>query len=126
MQESVLSSLEDNQREHVGVCVDTAHIWGQGDYDLRQPEEVVRMFSDFDNIIGLNNFKLLHLNDSKVLMGSKKDRHEDIGVGEIWGDSYDSLRVLLDMCENNGIPIILETGGPCMITISQLNNTKLL
>lgn len=120
--QSVLSALEDNQREHVGVCVDTAHIWGQGDYDLRQPEEVVRMFSDFDNIIGLNNFKLLHLNDSKVTLGSKKDRHAHIGVGEIWRDSYDSLRVLLDMCENNGIPIILETGGPCMITISQLNN----
>ena len=63
------------------------------------------------------------MNDSKVLMGSKKDRHEDIGVGEIWGESYSSLRILLDMCEKNKIPVILETGGPCMKTISQLNNT---
>ena len=53
-------------------------------------------------------------------MGSKKDRHADIGVGEIWKDDYSSLLVLLDLCESNEIPVILETGGPCMKTISQL------
>jgi|UniRef100_A0A6C0LVN2 apurinic endonuclease APN1 len=116
----VLSHLTESQVKHVGVCVDTAHIWGCGDYDLREPEEVCRMFTDFDNIIGLNKFKLLHLNDSKVFMGSKKDRHADIGVGEIWKDDYSSLLVLLDLCESNEIPVILETGGPCMKTISQL------
>ena len=120
---SVLSLVNDENRKHVGVCVDTAHIWGQGDYDLRNVNEVKRLFEDFDKEIGLKDLKLLHLNDSMVLLGSKKDRHAPITMGHIWSElcSLDSLRYLLNRCKELSIPAVLETGdGPCMLTLSQL------
>ena len=105
----------------IGVCVDTAHIWGQGDYDLRKVEEVERLFQDFDEEIGIDNFKLLHLNDSSVELGSKKDRHAHIATGKIWSQDQKSLIWLLDKCTYYKIPIILETGGACMYTLSLLD-----
>ena len=117
---SVIDELYDSKKSHVGVCVDTAHIWGQGDYDLRETKEVERMFGDFKEELGMDNFKLLHLNDSRVKLGSKKDRHAPIGQGEIWGDDLSSLILLLNKCKEHSIPIVLETGGPCMLTLAQL------
>ena len=118
---SVLDGLETGKRPHVGVCVDTAHIWGQGDYDLRKIADVGRMFEDFQKEVGMEHFKLLHLNDSSVELGSKKDRHAHIGTGYIWGECTGSLVYLLDLCEEHEIPIVLETGGPCMLTIAALD-----
>lgn len=116
----VMDLVDKEVRKHVGVCVDTAHIWGQGDYDLRKVEEVKRLFLEFDKEIGIENFKLLHLNDSSVGLCSKKDRHAHIARGEIWSEDHSSLVYLLDQCSKYNIPIVLETGGPCMLTLSQL------
>ena len=69
----IIDGIDENKKQNIGVCVDTAHIWGQGDYDLRECKEVDRLFSEFSNIIGMEYFTLLHLNDSKVPLGSKKD-----------------------------------------------------
>jgi apurinic endonuclease APN1 len=118
---TVISLVDEKSRKHIGVCVDTAHIWGQGDYDLRKVEEVERLFQDFDEEIGIDNFKLLHLNDSSVELGSKKDRHAHIATGKIWSQDQKSLIWLLDKCTYYKIPIILETGGPCMYTLSLLD-----
>ena len=118
---SIMDGLKTTISPHVGVCVDTAHIWGQGDYDLRKVADVGRMFEDFEREIGMQHFKLLHLNDSSVALGSKKDRHAHIGTGYIWGECTESLICLLDLCEEHDIPIILETGGPCMLTIAKLD-----
>ena len=116
----VIDGIKNSNTSHVGVCVDTAHIWGQGDYDLRDIKEVERMFQDFETELGLKRFKLLHLNDSQVKLGSKKDRHAHIATGEIWGDDTASLVYLLDRCSKHKIPVVLETGGPCMLTLSKI------
>lgn len=116
----IFEGIETSKKNNVGVCVDTAHIWGQGDYDLRSCDEIDRMFYDFERYIGLDKFTLLHLNDSKVEIGSKKDRHENITQGYIWNEDITSLIYILNRCKENGIPMILETTSEDMFTLSQI------
>lgn len=117
---NIINSLNENQKNHVRVCVDTAHIWGQGDYDLSKIEEVDKMFNDFEKHIGMKYFYLLHLNDSKVPRGSKKDVHELLGQGYIWNKSFDSLIYLMNKCEEFSIPSVLETDCSDMLTLAHL------
>jgi deoxyribonuclease-4 len=67
-------------RKRVGVCVDTAHIFAAG-YDIVNDYDGV--WARFDDVIGRRRLRLMHLNDSKVPLGSRKDRHELIGEGAI-------------------------------------------
>lgn len=69
-------------RRDVGVCFDTAHAFASG-YDLRTPAAVASTLREFDRTIGLERLKLVHCNDSKVDLDSKRDRHEHIGLGKI-------------------------------------------
>ena len=117
---TIIDYVDDEHRPHVGVCVDTAHIWGVGEYDLSKCSEVKRMFQEFEDTIGMEYFSLLHLNDSEVELGTNKDRHACLGTGYIWGKSFDSLTLLLDTCKSHGIPMILETHGMDMITLACL------
>ena len=118
----VMNGLDHTKKDNVGVCVDTSHITGQGDYDLRSINEVDRMFHDFEHYLGLDKFTLLHLNDSEVPLGSKKDRHACLGEGYIWGEDTTSLIYLLNRCKENNIPMILETSNYVkdMITLAQI------
>ena len=116
----VFNGLEDSKKKNVGVCVDTAHIWGQGDYNLSNCDEVDRMFQEFDTHIGIENFSLLHLNDSEVELGSKKDRHACLGTGYIWSQDFTSLIYLLNMCKKHRISTILETHGMDMLILAQI------
>jgi deoxyribonuclease-4 len=90
-----------------GVCFDTQHAWASG-YDIIQPEEV---FKKFEKTIGLKWLKMSHVNDSKVELGAKKDRHEHIGEGLI---GENGLKILLaywekQLSEKQIFPLILET-----------------
>jgi deoxyribonuclease-4 len=67
-------------RDRVGVCVDTAHIFAAG-YDIVQDYDGV--WARFDDVLGRPRLRMMHLNDSKVPLGSRKDRHELIGEGAI-------------------------------------------
>jgi len=67
-------------RKRVGVCVDTAHIFAAG-YDIVNDYDGV--MARFDDVIGRQRLRLMHLNDSKVPLGSRRDRHELIGEGAI-------------------------------------------
>ena len=67
-------------RKRVGVCVDTAHIFAAG-YDIVNDYDGV--MAQFDDVIGRHRLRLMHLNDSKVPLGSRRDRHELIGEGAI-------------------------------------------
>ena len=67
-------------QKRVGVCVDTAHIFAAG-YDIVNDYDGV--WARFDDVIGRSRLRLMHLNDSKVPLGSRKDRHELIGEGAI-------------------------------------------
>lgn len=120
----VYDQVLPEKQMHIGVCVDTAHICGVGDYDLSKGEDVKRMFKEFDEILGIEKFTLLHLNDSHIPLGGKDDRHALLGSGYIWGESYDSLILLLDMCQKNGIPIMLETHGLDMLVLGALSDNK--
>ena len=74
----------------LGVCLDTAHLWGAG-YDISTREAVTRTFDEFDGIVGLNRLKLLHTNDTKVALGAHVDRHANIGLGNIGEEGFRAI-----------------------------------
>ena len=68
--------------ESVGFCLDAAHAWGAG-YRISDPDEVDALIERFDELIGLDRLLMIHLNDSRCGLGSRMDRHEHIGAGQI-------------------------------------------
>lgn len=114
---SVIENTTPEKQQYLGVCIDTAHIFGSGEYNLSEISEVDKLFSDFDQYIGLSRFTLLHLNDSGVKFGKKRDKHALIGTGYIWKDNTESLVYLLNSCKQLGIPILLETEDTDMFTL---------
>lgn len=70
------------QKNRIGVCLDTCHIFAAG-YKFENKEEYEKLWSDFDEIIGMQYLKTIHMNDSKKECGSRVDRHEHIGQGKI-------------------------------------------
>jgi deoxyribonuclease-4 len=96
---------ESQYGDHLGVCFDTSHTFAAG-YDLRTPETYEETFSLFDKIIGLPRLKFFHLNDSKKPLGSRVDRHEHIGKGEI---GLEGFRSLLNDPRFQDHPMVLET-----------------
>jgi apurinic endonuclease APN1 len=117
---TIFKYIDDDKQDNVGVCIDTCHLHAYGDYDLTQISEVDRFFDDFERILGMERFTLLHLNDSHDVRGARKDNHACLGDGQIWGESFDSLVHLLDKCQSFGIPMILETHGLDMVTLACL------
>jgi deoxyribonuclease-4 len=96
---------ESHYRNRLGVCFDTSHAFAAG-YDLRTPKTYTETFSLFDQIIGLQRLKFFHLNDSKRPLGSRVDRHEHIGKGEI---GLKGFRLLLNDPRFHDHPMVLET-----------------
>ena len=88
-----------------GICLDTCHAFVAG-YDLRTKDVVKKTMKEFDVEIGLNNLKILHLNDSKGELNSNLDRHNHIGLGEI---GKEGLSEVVKTMNKNNIPIVLET-----------------
>ena len=88
---------------HVGVCLDTCHVY-DGGYDI--VHDLDGVLAEFDRIIGLEKLKALHLNDSKNPFASHKDRHECIGSGSL---GVDTFRELVNHPALQGLPMILET-----------------
>ena len=74
--------IDELKNYNIGICLDTAHMFASG-YDLRDEELVKATFDKFEKTVGLKYLKLFHLNDSKVGLGERKDRHEHIGDGKI-------------------------------------------
>lgn len=89
--------------EHLGVCLDTCHVYDAG-YDIVGNLDGV--LEEFDKIIGLSRLKAIHINDSKNPFESHKDRHEKIGEGSIGKDAFE--RIINHKCLKN-IPFYLET-----------------
>ncbi|HHN94524.1 MAG TPA: deoxyribonuclease IV, partial [Anaerolineae bacterium] len=91
--------------DRLGVCLDTCHVFAAG-YELRTPEGYAETLTAFDDLIGLERLKAVHLNDSKGPFGSRKDRHAHIGQGHI---GLDGFRLLLNDSRLDGLPGLLET-----------------
>ena len=93
------------QPSRLGVCVDTCHIFAAG-YDIRGRDGYEKTIEDIDRHVGLKKVALFHLNDSKKPLGSRVDRHEHIGDGQI---GLEGFRLLLNDERFRGIPKLLET-----------------
>lgn len=102
------NKFTDEEKRYIGLCIDTCHIFSVG-YDINTVEGMNNYFNTFDELIGLENLTLFHLNDSKTVLGSKKDRHENLTKGNIFSDNLDSLNVLKNIAIKYNVPIILET-----------------
>lgn len=90
-------------KDKLGVCLDTCHI-SDGGYDIvNEPEKVL---TEFDEIIGIDRLRAIHLNDSMNPMGAHKDRHAKIGEGHI---GFDALMKFIKMPQLDSLPINLET-----------------
>lgn len=91
--------------ERLGICFDTCHAFAAG-YELRTEEGFQRTFDAFDRLLGINRLKVIHVNDSVKTCGSRVDRHQGIGEGEI---GLDGFRWLMRDSRFETIPMILET-----------------
>jgi deoxyribonuclease-4 len=92
-------------RKRLGVCFDTCHAFAAG-YPLSTPSDYEATFREFDRVIGLNRLKLFHVNDSKKPLGSRVDRHEAIGKGQL---GLEAFRLLMNDPRFEKVPRILET-----------------
>ncbi len=96
-----LREFEDN----LGFCLDTCHAFASG-YDFSGPQEVPGIFKKVKKIIGKNKLKIIHLNDSRFGLGSRKDRHAHLGEGKIGASG---LQAVVHWAQKNGVNLILET-----------------
>lgn len=99
----IIDKVADKSR--VGVCYDTCHGFVAG-YDIRTKEAFEKTFKDFEEIIGFNYLRGLHLNDCKKELGSRVDRHDKIGVGTIGKEGF---QWIMNDSRFDEIPMVLET-----------------
>jgi deoxyribonuclease-4 len=97
----IIDGVTHNQ--HLSVCFDTCHTHDAG-YDIINDFDGV--LQQFDSIVGLDRLKVLHMNDSKNIMGARKDRHENIGFGHI---GFSALNYIVHHPQLADVPKILET-----------------
>jgi deoxyribonuclease-4 len=89
----------------VGICLDTCHLFASG-YDVRSCDNVEDTLETFDDVVGLRELKVVHLNDSKGKLGSNLDRHQHIGLGEI---GLEGIAAFLNHAKIRNLPFIMET-----------------
>lgn len=102
----LIDKIEDKSR--IGVCIDTCHMFSAG-YDIRSKEAYEKTWAEFDEIVGFKYLMGMHINDAKPALGSKVDRHDSIGKGQI---GLESFRLLMNDPRMDDIPLILETIDP--------------
>jgi deoxyribonuclease-4 len=104
-----LAALVDRLDRHprLGICLDSCHLYASG-YDVTDRAELDRVLDEVDREIGLDRLRALHVNDSKMPLGSNRDRHDDVGAG-LMGEG---LATFLGHPRLQGLPALLETPGP--------------
>lgn len=100
---AIINGVEDKSR--VGVCIDTCHAYAAG-FDFSSREGFEETFARFEEIVGFEYLKGIHLNDSKKPLASRVDRHDNIGEGKI---GLDGFRFIMQDDRFNDLPLILET-----------------
>lgn len=104
----IIYKVEDKSR--IGVCIDTCHTYSAG-YDLANAEGYKKTWEEFDNIIGADYLRALHLNDDMRKLGSRIDRHAEIGKGTL---GIEFFKRLVNDPRFDNMPIILETPNPAI------------
>lgn len=99
----IIDAVDDKKR--VGICIDTCHVFAAG-YEIRTHDGYEKMVEEVDRFVGIENVGVFHLNDSKKGLGSRVDRHQHIGEGEI---GLEAFRLLLNDARFARIPKLLET-----------------
>lgn len=99
----IIDQVQDKSR--IGVCLDTCHLFSSG-YNIKTEEGYQETMSDFEKIIGSSFLRGMHLNDSKVALGSKVDRHHSIGKGNL---GLEPFRFIMNDSRFEEMPLILET-----------------
>jgi len=99
----LIDAVDDDRR--LGICLDTCHVLAAG-YPLVDPKDYESTIKSFNDVVGLQRLRIIHVNDSKRELGSKIDRHEHIGKGHI---GHDGFRNLVNDQRLRDIPMILET-----------------
>ena len=102
----IIEQVEDKSR--VGVCLDTCHTFSAG-YDISSLEQCEETFAEFEQVVGFKYLRGMHINGSKTLLGSRKDRHDTLREGTI-GTAF--CEFIMKDDRFNGIPMILETINP--------------
>jgi len=100
---SIIEQLHAGER--VGVCLDSCHAFAGG-YDVRSPEALDDTLDKCDAAIGLDRLQMMHLNDAKHDLGSRRDRHEHLGAGHI-GEA--GFAAMLNHPRLRNLPVLLET-----------------
>ena len=100
-----LAEIIDRTETDIDVCVDTAHAFAAG-YDLSTAEAVDETVQEFDDVVGLEHLKYIHLNDSKHGCGTHKDEHAHIGKGLI---GEEGMKRIINHPELADVPLALET-----------------
>jgi deoxyribonuclease-4 len=93
--------------KRLGVCLDTCHLHASG-YDMRTEESIADVVEEFDRVVGLDRLHSLHVNDSVNPLGSNRDRHVNLGDGEIGADG---IAAFLSEPRFDGLPAIFEGPG---------------
>ncbi|ATX81093.1 Endonuclease IV [Mariprofundus ferrinatatus] len=100
---AIIDQVDDKSR--VGVCLDTCHTFTAG-YDLRTMDDCENTFGEFNNIVGYEYLRGMHLNGSKAAFASRVDRHHSLTQGEM---GLDAFRFIMNHDAFNDIPMVLET-----------------
>jgi deoxyribonuclease-4 len=100
---AVIDRVENQDR--IGVCLDTAHAYGAG-YDMSDRPGVEAALLELNRVVGIDKLFLIHLNDTKVPLGSQKDRHWHIGKGNI---GLEGFRNIVNHPRLRSLPGIMET-----------------
>jgi deoxyribonuclease-4 len=103
--EEIAAIIDAADGARLGVCLDTCHLFAAG-YELRTQLGLEQTLEQFDDAIGMERLRLVHLNDSRGRLGSRLDRHEHIGLGEIGAEGF---RGILRNESLRDLPMILET-----------------
>ena len=106
--EEIRHIYEGLDRNTIGFCLDTQHVFGAGVNSLSNHDDVVKLFDDIEEAYG-GKPDVIHLNDSLKTFHSKVDRHGILGKGYIWKEKDEGLKSLLDRCYSDDIDCILET-----------------
>ncbi|MFC6724375.1 deoxyribonuclease IV [Halobium palmae] len=100
-----LARVLDESQQDLDVCVDTAHAFAAG-YDLSSTTAVENAVREFDDVVGLEHLKCIHLNDSKHECGTNKDEHAHVGEGRI---GEEGMRAIVTHPDLEDVPLVLET-----------------
>jgi deoxyribonuclease-4 len=100
-----LARVLDASDQELDVCLDTAHMFAAG-YDLSTPGAVEETVAEFDDVVGLDRLRCIHLNDSKHECGTNKDEHAHVGEGLI---GEDGMRAVVNHEGWRDVPLVLET-----------------